>query len=287
MTNYYSLILLIFIIYATGYSQDIDSLNTVLNNLNLRRDALSLKLNALKQDYDEITDKINRLKLSVPELKLHSDTNIRSYRVSCKNTYTGRTEANNFSPVSITIPKNKMFSVYNIFVGKYLKIQYLGISGYLLRTALPNPLPEPLESQYINHLAIYLSLIDSSQTSILTNKSDIVKKATEPFENQDNNPSINYLSQIDSSQSSDLINKNDIEKKALIAKYGYSFAEKIFSNKLSLGMTTDMVEDSWGKPKDIKRTFGSLGVLEQWIYGSLKYRKYLYFKNGKLTSWQD
>jgi hypothetical protein len=23
------------------------------------------------------------------------------------------------------------------------------------------------------------------------------------------------------------------------------------------------------------------------IYGSLKYRKYLYFKNGKLTSWQD
>ncbi len=283
----YSLILLIFIITVTGYSQNIDSLNTVLNNLNFKRDTLAIKLNILKHDYDEITDKIDRLKLSISEYKLQSTINIRSYRVFCENNYAIRTAANNYSPMKITIPKNKMFSVYNIFDGKYLKVQYLGISGYLLREALPYPLPEPLESQYNNHLAIYLSLIDSSQASILTNKSVKEKKATEPFENQDNKPIINYLPEIDTSQSSVLTNKSDIEKKALIAKYGYSFAEKIFSKKISLGMTTDMVEDSWGKPKDINRTYGSLGVLEQWIYGSLKYRKYVYFKNGKLTSWQD
>ena len=44
-----------------------------------------------------------------------------------------------------------------------------------------------------------------------------------------------------------------------------------------------MALESWGQPDDINRSVGSWGVHEQWVYGD----EYLYFENGKLTSWQD
>ena len=48
-------------------------------------------------------------------------------------------------------------------------------------------------------------------------------------------------------------------------------------------MTTDMTRLSIGHPKDINRTTGAWGVHEQWVYN----KRYLYFENGILTSWQD
>ena len=48
-------------------------------------------------------------------------------------------------------------------------------------------------------------------------------------------------------------------------------------------MTTEMVLESWGEPKDRNRSVGSWGVHAQWIYGDT----YVYFENGILTSWQD
>ena len=67
-------------------------------------------------------------------------------------------------------------------------------------------------------------------------------------------------------------------------KYGNKYGPLVEQNKIQIGMTKEMVEDSWGKPNDINRTVGSWGVHEQWIYDS---GRYLYFENGKLTSWQD
>jgi hypothetical protein len=53
-------------------------------------------------------------------------------------------------------------------------------------------------------------------------------------------------------------------------------------------MTKDEVVASWGNPYDINRTVGSWGVHEQWVYGeNISNRKYYYFENGVLTSWQD
>lgn len=76
---------------------------------------------------------------------------------------------------------------------------------------------------------------------------------------------------------------NDRLKK-LIQKYGNSMGTIVAKREVRLGMTKAMVIDSWGQPKDINRTVGSWGVHEQWVYGD---RTYLYFENGKLTSWQD
>lgn len=73
-------------------------------------------------------------------------------------------------------------------------------------------------------------------------------------------------------------------KVALIKKYGTSIAQQIIDGKVWIGMTGEMAIESIGKPNDINRTVGSWGVHEQWVYGR---DVYLYFENGKLTSWQD
>ncbi len=62
----------------------------------------------------------------------------------------------------------------------------------------------------------------------------------------------------------------------------------ILKGRVMLGMTNDMATASWGDPEDTNRTVGSFGVHEQWIYGNdIEFRKYLYFENGILTSWQE
>lgn len=76
---------------------------------------------------------------------------------------------------------------------------------------------------------------------------------------------------------------NDRLKK-FVQKYGNSMGPLIAKRVIRLGMTKAMVIDSWGQPQDINRTVGSWGVHEQWVYGN---STYVYFENGKLTSWQD
>ena len=50
-------------------------------------------------------------------------------------------------------------------------------------------------------------------------------------------------------------------------------------------MTEAMARESVGYPDDINKTTGAWGVHEQWVYSEND--MYLYFENGKLTSWQD
>lgn len=70
----------------------------------------------------------------------------------------------------------------------------------------------------------------------------------------------------------------------------------ILNGKVFIGMNTEQVLASWGKPNDINRTVFEWGVHEQWVYGGLsgygRYSSYteptyLYFEDGLLKSWQD
>lgn len=72
-------------------------------------------------------------------------------------------------------------------------------------------------------------------------------------------------------------------KNYLYKKYGKTNGDKILSGTIWLGMSNTMAEESIGRPKSNNRTVGSWGVHEQWVYNDI----YLYFENGKLTSWQD
>lgn len=57
------------------------------------------------------------------------------------------------------------------------------------------------------------------------------------------------------------------------------------SEGVRIGMSKqDVLDSSWGKPKDINTSIGSWGIHEQWIYGG---GNYLYFENGILTSIQN
>lgn len=62
-----------------------------------------------------------------------------------------------------------------------------------------------------------------------------------------------------------------------------SIKQIVRENRVQLGMTSEQVTMSWGRPNNIDRSVGAWGTRERWVYG----RIYLFFQNDKLTSWQD
>jgi hypothetical protein len=57
------------------------------------------------------------------------------------------------------------------------------------------------------------------------------------------------------------------------------------SRGVSIGMTTEEVlQSSWGKPKDINKTITDYGTREQWVYANYNY---LYFEDGILVTIQN
>jgi predicted nuclease with TOPRIM domain len=80
----------------------------------------------------------------------------------------------------------------------------------------------------------------------------------------------------------DKIEYAEIEKQNL-KKYGKVIYDKLKKGSYWIGMTDDMAMISLGYPNDINRSVGSWGVNEQWVYDG----KYLYFENGKMSSYQN
>ena len=78
--------------------------------------------------------------------------------------------------------------------------------------------------------------------------------------------------------------KSNIIKGKLIERYGIKYGSDIFYNRISLGMTKQMIYEAIGHPKDINKSVGGWGTHEQWVYSN---GRYLYIENGKLTSWQE
>jgi hypothetical protein len=64
-------------------------------------------------------------------------------------------------------------------------------------------------------------------------------------------------------------------------KYGTSMAARLIAGKIWKGMTTDMVQDSWGSPKKIKRVISGNIVKEDWFFNN----SWLYFENDTLIEW--
>ena len=72
----------------------------------------------------------------------------------------------------------------------------------------------------------------------------------------------------------------------LAPKYGKATAKMMVEEKVRIGWSKQMCREAWGEPDDIKKTIGSWGTHEQWVYGDI-YCDYLYFENGVLTSIQN
>lgn len=64
-------------------------------------------------------------------------------------------------------------------------------------------------------------------------------------------------------------------------KYGTSMAARLIAGKIWKGMTADMVQDSWGTPKKIKRVISGNVVKEWWNYNN----SWLYLEDDILNEW--
>ncbi len=64
-------------------------------------------------------------------------------------------------------------------------------------------------------------------------------------------------------------------------KYGSDMAAKLYAGKIWKGMSSDMVNDSWGTASKINRTINGNVVTENWIYKNT----WLYFENDVLKDW--
>lgn len=82
------------------------------------------------------------------------------------------------------------------------------------------------------------------------------------------------------------------EKAKELARHQRDIEMREWNNRKDpkVGMSASVaLNSSWGKPDDINKTVNAYGVSEQWVYRGTGYAKsrYLYFKNGVLTSMQD
>ena len=143
-------------------------------------------------------------------------------------------------------------------------------------------------------LAGFLSeiyVIETPEMIELKTALDIRNKELEQIEVAENTKKLKEQKQIEAKQlrqtNAIKVEKQKQEYKAkkerLTLKYDETIANKILNGYYWIGMTDDMTIESLGKPDDINRNVGTWGVHEQWIYK----KTYLYFQNGKLTSYQN
>lgn len=78
--------------------------------------------------------------------------------------------------------------------------------------------------------------------------------------------------------------EDDIERIVIIRnkKWSKSMKQTVLEKKITLGMTEDQARLAWGYPHRINESIGLYGRREQWVYEN----NYVYFVNGKLSSWQ-
>jgi hypothetical protein len=80
--------------------------------------------------------------------------------------------------------------------------------------------------------------------------------------------------------------QQDINKRrpVYVKKYGPVNGEKVAKGLIWIGMTEQMLIDSWGQPEDINASVTRYGSRKQYVYGS---GQYVYVENGIIDSWQN
>lgn len=60
----------------------------------------------------------------------------------------------------------------------------------------------------------------------------------------------------------------------------------VLARQVAVGMDETMVRAAWGWPEDVNRTTTARGTREQWVYGDIGSRRYVYFEDGVVTAIQ-
>jgi hypothetical protein len=70
------------------------------------------------------------------------------------------------------------------------------------------------------------------------------------------------------------------------ARWPAAIADRIIQRKAWIGMTVEMLQDSWGAPRSRNRTMTASRTNEQWVYGDFC-KPCVYLQDGVVTSIQD
>lgn len=68
-----------------------------------------------------------------------------------------------------------------------------------------------------------------------------------------------------------------------IKKYGKELGSRIAAGRVWVGMTEQMLLDSYGKPDKVNRNKEKWGVFAQYYYGKIVF----FFRDGKLIEWEE
>ncbi|UZD21166.1 hypothetical protein [Algoriphagus halophytocola] len=71
-------------------------------------------------------------------------------------------------------------------------------------------------------------------------------------------------------------------KAEIISKYGQQDGNRIIDRKVWIGMSEDMLLESWGKPRRVNTTTTKYGIKKQYVY----FERYVYLDNGIVESIQ-
>ena len=154
----------------------------------------------------------------------------------------------------LEISKNKKVEVLEYLENEYWKVKYKNHIGYILGSTFLG-------------------------TSLkVTSKMD---EAVKVFKKKVSNDSIKKMEEF----KKECIAMKEERLSRLLSEYTEEEVRKIESQEIWIGMNTNAAKEMFGYTSNINRSTGSWGVNEQWVYR--KKGMYLYFQNGKLTSWQD
>jgi hypothetical protein len=70
----------------------------------------------------------------------------------------------------------------------------------------------------------------------------------------------------------------------MIDKYGKKKGPMIADGRVWPTINQEMALDSWGEPDKRQKSESTLGVTETWYYPG---GKYIYFENGRVSSWRE
>ncbi len=214
--------------------------------LNIKLEKLQKQRASIIKSLNEVDMKIQDLGDEIKTIKQAKNPLSFPYLETVSKTYL-RDEPSIFGKKIATIPKGTRLKVIG-FKGTMWEVEYGEMHGYVIKLDVEkDEIEEVFKAKE--------KLLDAQ----IQNFND--KKRKEQFKKAQENRKIR-----------------------LVEKYGSLTGKTIIDSKISIGMTKEMVIDSWGKPSDINTTITEYGVHEQWVYGS---GSYVYFEDGIVTTIQN
>lgn len=244
-------LLLILMIKTTVSSQSLNesSIKQKIDSLIRTKELNQKKIDSLNFANKIIEDTLKRKKEQLLDL---SNEELSGETITCIESSV-LLESPNDIDWKIIINKGDKAKVIGV-LNDYYKISFRGNAGFVLKTKFHTEKEAILSDSLKRDKANKLRLIEAEKKEKIK-ELEIEQNKTE-----------------------------EARKNELLKKYGTQNGLKIFEGKIWIGMSKEMLLESWGKPNDINRTVGAWGVHEQWVYPG---QQYLYLENDVLKSWQD